>query len=570
MTLGLAPLASAPVAALWRPDIAAPDPGTVRVGQGAVDPVWAIALQGAAAGPPVPAPFGMVAALPVAAFALPPSTDVGIPTLRYSDRGWIGEPTDPDAPNERWPGRLIEAPALERTIPIYPGGARRAEVSGGEIFLANGDGGLDALTTDWRLAGRTLEILRGPYRSPVRAARSEFATIGTFRIARLAQGTGRLRLPLASAAAELTMPVSATYGGTGGADGTEAMTGQDKPVRYGIHRNASGVLVHPGLLAYQMNDGRISAVLAVRGRGGAYSFAGDYGSWGSFAAAVPAAGTYITCLALGFIRLGSTTSSLTVDFRGAAPDGWGYLNTAASIAEHLLRVPGGITPERAQATSFYDWPAGEVRLDATGMTVAGALDALAGGVGGWWGADTAGRFRGSALVPPELGGPSILLEPWMLSSPPQEVEAAQAPWWRVRVAYQVLGTVQTGEDLAGSVSDVNRALYGQPYQVDTAYDPDVQSAFPGATDGPLVESAFDDAADAGAYSTRLMELFGAARRAWQVSIRADQAWRFWSVMEPGQLVRLTWPGIAALRDGKTLVLRGVSARGDRLTLDLWG
>jgi hypothetical protein len=413
-----------------------------------------------------------------------------------------------------------------------------------------------------------LEILRGPYRSPLRAARSEFATIGTFRIARLAQGTARLRLPLGSAAAELTMPVSATYGGTGGLDGTEAMTGQNKPVRYGIHRNVSPVQVHPGLLAYQMHDGPISAVLAVRGRGDPYTFAGDYTSWDALAAAVPAAGTYITCLALGIIRLGSTTSALTVDFRGATPST--YLGTTASIAEHLLRSAGGITPDRAQATSFYDWPVGEVRLDATGMTVAGALDALAGGVGGWWGADTAGRFRGSALVPPELGGASILLEPWMLASPPQEVEAAQAPWWRVRVAYRVLGTVQTGEDLPDSIPAADRAYWGQPYQILPQVDAAVQSTFPGATDGPLVQCAFDDVADAEAYSIRLMELFGTARRAWQVTIRPDQAWRFWSVLEPGQLVRLSWPQIADLRGGRTLILRGISARGDRLTLDLWG
>jgi hypothetical protein len=348
------------------------------------------------------------------------------------------------------------------------------------------------------------------------------------------------------------------------------MAGQDKPVRYGIHRNAGGVLVHPGLLAYQLHDGRIQDVFSVRGRGALFTFAGDYGSWGALAAAVPTAGTYITCMALGLIRLGNSTTSLTVDFRGAAPDGWGYLNTAASIAEHLLRAPGGILPDRAQASSFYEWPAGEVRLDATGMTVAGALDALAAGVGGWWGADTLGRFRGSALLLPENEGPSILLEPWMLAAPPQEVEAAQAPWWRVRVAYQALGVVQTGEDLPDVISPADRAYWGQPYQVVTEYDPEVQSAFPGATDGPLVESAFDDVADARAYAIRLMELFGTGRTAWQVPIRPDQAWRFWSVMEPGQLVRLPWPGISRLRDGRALILRGISARGDRLTLDLWG
>ncbi|MBP0492097.1 hypothetical protein [Roseomonas indoligenes] len=83
-------------------------------------------------------------------------------------------------------------------------------------------------------------------------------------------------------------------------------------------------------------------------------------------------------------------------------------------------------------------------------------------------------------------------------------------------------------------------------------------------------SAFDDVTDAQAFAVRLMDLHGTARRSWRVAIRPDQAWRFWSVMEPGQPVRLTWPGIAALRGGRTLILRGISARGDRLTLDLWG
>jgi hypothetical protein len=568
--LAQAPIAAAPNAALWRRSIAAPEPGKVLVGQGAADPVWGIAVQRPAAGGMPRAPIGIVGALPIAARSMPAGVDQGIPVIRYSDRGWLGEPGDALAPNEAWPARLLEPPAIERAIPIYPTEARRSEVNAGEITLANGDGALDVLTTDWRLAGRAIEILRGPYRSPVRAARSEFATIGTFRITRLAQGSAKLQMPLASAAADLTMAVSPTYGGTGGQDGTEAMAGQNQPVRYGIHRNVSPVQAAPNLLGYHLHTGRISAVLAIRARGAAVSFAGDYPDWESFAAAVVAAGTYITCLALGWIRLGNQTASLTVDFRGAAPDGYGYLGTAAGIAAHLLRTAGGVTPDRAAPESFYDWPVGEVRLDATGQTVAQALEDLAAGVGGWWGADAAGRFRGSALQRPEDGGAGIVLAPWMLASPPQEVQAALPPWYRVRVAYQVLGTTQVGADLADNVPAADRAYFGQPYQIATQIDTGVQSAFPGATDGPLVQSAFDDVADADALALRLLELFGKARRSWQAVIRSDHAWRFWGVLDPGQLVRLTWPNIAALRDGRTMVLRGYSARGDRLTLDLWG
>ncbi|MBP0493036.1 hypothetical protein [Roseomonas indoligenes] len=569
MTLGLAPVAAAPIGALWQPAIPDPVPGTVLVGAGAVDPIWAIAVERPAAGPPTPVPFAITAGLPVGAFALPVTAEPVLPMLRYSDRGWIGEPTDPDAPNQLWPARLLEPPTIERAIPIYPTEVRRAEVNAGEILLANGDGALDSLTTDWRLAGRRLTVLRGPYRAGRRAARLEFSTVGAFRVDRLAQGTARLRLPLGGAAADLTMPASSTYAGTGMWEGTAEMAGQAKPLRYGIHRNAQPSIIVPSLLAAHLHDGPISGVLAVRGRGGAYGYAGDLPTLAALAAAVVAAGTYVTCNAAGWLRLGSTTSSLTVDFRGATPAGV-YLGTAAAIAEDLLRTRGGVTPDRAQAVSFYDWPVGEVRLDATGQTVAAALETLAAGVGGWWGADTLGRFRGSQLLPPEIVGPSILLEPFMLAGPPEEVDAAQAPWWRAQVGYRTLGVTQDGEALAGSVSDADRAIYGQASQTATEYRPVVQSAYPGAQDGPVVASAFDDVTDAQAFAVRLMDLHGTARRSWRVAIRPDQAWRFWSVMEPGQPVRLTWPGIAALRGGRTLILRGISARGDRLTLDLWG
>ncbi|HEX8374760.1 MAG TPA: hypothetical protein VF606_06235, partial [Geminicoccaceae bacterium] len=64
MSLARAPLAAVPVAALWRPSIALPPAGTILVGEGAVDAVWAVALQRPAAGPVIKAPVGMAGALP--------------------------------------------------------------------------------------------------------------------------------------------------------------------------------------------------------------------------------------------------------------------------------------------------------------------------------------------------------------------------------------------------------------------------------------------------------------------------------------------------------------------------
>ncbi|WP_424138679.1 hypothetical protein [Roseomonas chloroacetimidivorans] len=536
----------------------------------AAPPIWAIAMDSPASPEPVLVPFGLTAGLPTAVVAFPVMAASDLPTLRFSDRGWTGEPDDPDAPNEHWPARILDVPAMERAIPIYPTETRRSEVNGGEVILANGDGALDNLATDWRLAGRMLEVLRGPYRAPFRAARAEFTTVARFRVAGVAAGTSKLRLPLGSAAADLTMPVSSIFAGTGDLDGTADMAGQDKPVRYGKHINVQPVQFHPGLLAYMLHDGPIQEVSAVHARGTDVTFAGDYPSWPALAAAALAEGTYATCRAAGVLRIGTPTGFLSVNFRGAAPAGFGYLGTAAGIAAHLLRAPGGIDASRAVAASFA-WPAGEVRLDATGLTVAGALDRLASGVCGWWGAGLDGAFRGAVLHRPEAATPILTIQPWMLSAPPEEVpESSQGPWYRVRTTFETLGSVQTGEDVAGVVSEEYRAYLAQPYRVAPSYSIETQTRFPGAIDGPLVETAFDTFDDAEDLADELLRIFAAPRRGWQIGIRPEEAWRFWGVAEPGAVVSLVWPAVRALQGGRPLVVRAFSARGDRLTLELWG
>ncbi|SHJ31271.1 hypothetical protein SAMN02745194_02283 [Roseomonas rosea] len=536
----------------------------------AVDPIWAVAVASPAARAPIRVPYGMTGALPGSTFRMPALGSSEPPVNYFSDRGWTGEPDDPDAPNVDWPARLLEPPAIEMAVPIYPTEARRFETNAGEVILANGDGALDNLTTDWRLAGRTCEVLRGPYQKGRRAPRASIVTVARFRIARLAAGSSRLRLPLGSAVGELSMPVCGTYAGTGGPEGTAAMAGQEKPWRAGLHRNVAPVQIHPGLLAYQLHDGRIHEIMSVRARGAAVAPAGDFPTWAALAAAVVAGGTYATCLALGILRIGTPTTSLTVDFRGAAPAGTGYIGIPAVIAQHLLRTQGGITADRVDVADFVAWPWKEVRLDGAGLSVAGALDKLAAGVGGWWGADLAGRFRGGKLARPEATAPVLAIQPWMLSAPPDEIpESAQPPWYRVRVAYQLLGVTQAGENLVGTVSEEMRAFWGQGYQVATSYSVETQ-AYGAAVDGPLVESAFDTFDDAEDYADELLRLHAAPRRGWRIGIRSDQAWRFWDAVRPGAVVSLIWPHVRALRDGRPMVVRRFSARGDRMALELWG
>jgi hypothetical protein len=565
-----APVSTTPVSARWTGSTLGATPGQARAADlAAREALWTVEIAApVGSGGPTGTMGGVLLGQPVSSYGLP-TVDTGVvsrPPIRVSDRGWITEPDDADAPNQSWPARLMEPPALEMAIPIYPAESRRAEVTAGEVLLANGDGGMDALAGDWTLAGRTVVISRGPHRRPQQAYSYEVGRVAEMRVAAALDGGSQMRLTLGSAARDLNIPVCSLFEGTGGAEGPAALKGQPKPRLYGQRQNFVPVQVEPGLLTYLVHDGPTRAVLGVRNRAVEWSFAGDVANYAALAAAVVAGGTYLTCLATGHIRLGSTASSLTVSAMGDAAGG--YARTPREIAVRLLTGVGGLAPNRAPGEAFSTWPAQDAGLLVTSGTVAEVMNALAAGVGGWWGADAFGQMYGSVLLAPEDQGPSVVLEPWMLMDPPEE-EGLQAPWYRVRVAARILDRVQTGEDIAG-LADAQRAYYGQRDQQAIEYDPSVQAMYPAAVDGGLIDSVFVDVPSAQAMAQRLLSLFSKPRRSWRVRIKAGVGGLALQQVMPGNIVSLTWPRIASLSQGKALVVRRVSARGDLLTLTLWG
>ncbi|MFC7608202.1 hypothetical protein [Teichococcus aestuarii] len=198
---GLAPLSATPAASQWPATDAVSAAGVARARDLPVtDAVWTVEIQGAGSGGvPAPAPAGLVSGLPLSSIALPDDGGGSATVVRVSDRGWITEPDDA-VPNQGMAPRLLEPPALEMQVPLYPGEGRRAEVAAGEVLLANGDGALDALVSDWTLSGLGVVIRRGPHRRPIPAASHEVGRIAEMRVARPLDGAGRLRLVLGSAA----------------------------------------------------------------------------------------------------------------------------------------------------------------------------------------------------------------------------------------------------------------------------------------------------------------------------------------------------------------------------------
>lgn len=558
--MGAAPLGAVPLSSLWPLVITGQQPG-VHVAQTAANepPVWLAeiappALIGRALAPPV----GMPGALPLSALTLPDVASGDMAPLRVSDAGWIGEPEDADAPNQVYAPRLVEPPAVEMAIPIYWDQSRRSALAAGELVIRDGDGAAAAWAADWRVAGKSVVISRGPHRRPRHAPRRDFRQVAVLRAAAALGGDADLRLPLASSARDLDVPACDTYAGTGGAEGPASLAGTNKPRLYGRRRNVTPVSIDPALLLYQIaGANQLQAVHAVRDRGAAYAAGNAHAAVDALLAAVVAGGTYDLCLASGHIRLGSTPSSLTVDATGEAG------GSLWSIASALMRGPGGIGADRVWP---YDaWPDGAAGLYLTGGTVADAIDALAAGVAAWWGSDAYGRYASGWPEAPDQLSPLLVLDPWDLAEAPEEVEASRVPVWRVRVGYRTLDTVQAGEDLAGSVSASDRDTWGRAARTVQAADDAVRRAWPAALDGPELVSALDDASAAQAVADRLLALWSRPRRAWRVVVRRDWTW-----LRPGAAVLLQWPGIPALRSGRTLLLRDISAVGDRAELVLWG
>lgn len=518
-----------------------------------------------------PAPVGLLSLgmAPLAAPDRPADLAATLQVVRLSDRGWIGEPGDTLLPNTAYLPRLAEPPALERNLPLYPDTSRRLAVTAGELRLANGDGALDLLAGDWSVAGRRVVLRRGPHRRPLHAPFAEFSLVAELRAAGAASGTSRLAMPLRPAAAELDLPVCATYAGSGGMEGPTSLKGQFKPRLYGLKRNLEPQAVDPGLLLYQIHDGPIEQVLAVRDRGAALTAAGDHASYAALAGATVAGGSYQTCLALGLLRVGSVPSSLTVDARGdnAAATGGYNTGSAAGIAQKLLAGPGGVS---GAGGGLFAWPVGEIGLALQGGSVAQALEQLASGVFGWWGSDNSGAYQGGQLAAPEDAAPSLTIEPWMLAAPPEEIGPLRAPWWRARVGYQALGRTQADEQLAGVVTATERAYYGQAWRSAVAVDSGVSAAYPLAEDGPELVSGFDLEADAQSLADRLLSIFGRPRRLFLARLRVGAGGYAWPTLQLGTRLALRWPPHRALAAGRPMIVQSVSARGDATTLTLWG
>lgn len=447
----------------------------------------------------------------------------GLVSLFYSDTGYISPSYGANA--DIWfEGRVTQPLRMTWMLPVVPEADRRVALEVTGLELINADGAMDTLVDRFDIAGRACTVLFGlkSYAFP------DFTPIWSGRALRWSRDLSKLTIDARDSGYLLDVPLqTAFYDGSGGLNGTSALTNKPRPMCFGKCRNVTPQAVDPVNLVYQVHTRTIAGVDAVYDKGVALASTADYASYAALTAAVLAGGTYATCLAQGLVRLGSAPAGgVTMDVRGDAQGG--YVSTTAAIARRLLTDFAGVSAAALDTAAFaiFDtavpgvigWCQGS---DQT-IQVSDALSQLMGHCSAWWGALTDGRFTIGRVEAPSESGLTEEFQAYdivdvEIIDPP---DGAMPPRFRQRVGYQRNWTVQQPSELAGGVTAANVLALGQAYLVSVQANNNTQSDFLLAQDPPVLESLFDQAADAAAEATRLIGLLGVMRQAVRVRVTA--------------------------------------------------
>jgi hypothetical protein len=295
----------------------------------------------------------------------------------------------------------------------------------------------------------------------------------------------------------------------------------------------------------------------------------------------PLPGQYKAYLAGGYFRLGGTPDGIvTADVtQGAASAN----RTAAQLAALVLaRVPGAPTFNSGDITALDALTAavlGYWTMD-DGVTCDAVLDLIAGSVGAAWYPDKSSAFRIARFDAPS-GTPLVTITPSdikrdSLTRIASNDQGNGIPLYQVVVQYgRYYQTITT--DIAGEVSDADRAQFAQEWRNAIATDLSVLTAHPSA--GVLtIQSLFASSVDALAEDARQLTLRKVKRDVYDITIELNDetaAIDLNSVVEivhPRYSLSVVGSVSGAIEGGGLFRVLDVrpNAEGKELTLTLWG
>lgn len=328
------------------------------------------------------------------------------------------------------------------------------------------------------------------------------------------------------------------YGGMGGADGDASLKGRAKPLGFGAVSNAPLLFTDQARLIGQLHDGSIQSVLAVRDQGVALTPGADHADYATLEAAIPAPGSYDTCLALGFVKLGSIPSDngeVTADFEGDN-DG-GYVSTIGSILRRIVTTRLGnqnlADPAGLDAVAFAElessFPATAQFYAADAVNAEDVLNALMRSAYGYWFFTRAGQLSVGLFTRVEAVDYTVS-DAELVGGTLRQLEVTP-PAWRVQVGWGRVWTVQTDTALAGSVSADQRQLYGNEYRHAVDFNSTVRGRhrFSQPLDWPTL---LVNEADAIALAARIIDMAAPDQRRFALRVLRSQL-RLWLASRVG-------------------------------------
>jgi len=490
-------------------------------------------------------------------------------TLYFSTESIVAfSSADADRANQFYEPRIKDIGSYQRSMFGSGRTAGQSATNAGTISIDNADGLLDYLQ-DWGFSGRSIKLYRG-------VEGYAFNTFDLILNATIKQpvfnydgkSASTLDFTLVDRQAELDKPIQATlYLGTNsGATGNEGLPddikGQPKPLCFGNCFNITAVPCNTSALRYQVHDGAINAVLAVRDKGVALTYN-----------ATPAAGQYSEDLSTGIITLGSSPAgTVTADIEGAKPVT--YLTTVADIAEHIIKTHGSIIAGDIDSTSLSALNTANSALVGlyinSEQSISSVLDELCASIGSYWLFNQNGVFCMGLLTAPTGAADYEINDIYAneVTRTQSSDEDRGVPVYLVKVDYKKNHTTQAADSLAGSVSDALRAELEKEFRTATDTDVSIQTAHllsPQIT--RITRLAVE--ADAISESTRLLTLYKTRRYFYRLALPdlVDFA-----TVDLGETVNLTLDRFG-LDAGKLFLITSVTRnapRIDELEIEVWG
>lgn len=540
--------------------------------------------------------------------------------LYYSSHGFVSEPSDTPA-NQYYEPRAQSALTFERSIFQSGKLSGRSIPGNGRLVLANPDGALDGLAA-YAWGGRRARVWLGGEGFSL----GDFGLIFDGTIKSIEFGDLDVTINLRDLAHLFDREMqTATFLGTGGNEGGSDLAGKRKPMALGVVRNVQPVYLgaDTGYHKFSVNSGPIVGVLTVYDRGAELTYdpapsPGEY-SLDLDAGVITLGGAFdgpITCDIIGrrTLSVSSSTSGTLGALSGtfAVPAGqrlyvgqkirfarlsdragaWmdgiitAYSGTALSVnlfaslgtgtftdwtispygtvagIQRSLAESMGVTLfdtaalsalEAAQPATIGHW----IPEGGNGLTI---MDAVADGSGTYWGFDRSGSFECGRLSAPAGTVASY--------DPSQTLEisrlATEDPNYSVTVRYKRNWNVFGQDQIAGIAAGME-TYFTTEWREAVASNTAVLTAYP-LSEAIIIESVFDDAADAAAEAARQLALFGVRRDYFNITLKVQPLG-----LENGQTISITHNRYG-LSTGRALRVVDLSEDMDTFEVQLgaWG